>query len=41
MIGDFMIIGKDFQWKGTGGILGAGFWGNYWEFRPDISYMFC
>lgn len=35
---DYMVIEKAYQWKGTGGILSTGFWGNDWEHRPDLSY---
>ncbi|KAJ1494144.1 hypothetical protein T484DRAFT_1878323 [Baffinella frigidus] len=35
---DFVVTGPDFAWKGVGGILAAGFWGNEWEFAREASY---
>jgi hypothetical protein len=26
------------RWKGYGGLLAAGFWGNAWEYQPYLSY---
>jgi len=41
MIPDFIVTNKYFKWKGTGGFLAAGFWGNNWEYRTDIAYHIC
>ena len=35
---DFVVTGPDFAWKGVGGILAAGYWGNTWKFEPSSSY---
>ena len=26
------------RWKGYGGLLAAGFWGNTWEYEPYLAY---
>ncbi|MCH7494151.1 DUF2817 domain-containing protein, partial [bacterium] len=36
---DWVVAGPEFGWKGAGGLLGAGFWGNDWEFLPEMSYL--
>lgn len=41
LVPDFMITGPDFRLKGPGGLSCTGFWGNHWEFRPDISSCVC
>lgn len=41
LIPDFMITGPHFRLKGPGGLLCTGFWGNHWEFRPEISSCTC
>ena len=35
---DFVVTGPDFAWKGVGGILAAGYWGNLWQFDPSTAY---
>ena len=37
-IPDYVVIDHTFLWKGSGSILAAGYWGNHWECRSDISY---
>ena len=37
MVPDFVITGPDFSWKGSGGYACAGFWGNQWQFRPELA----
>ena len=37
-IPDFMIIGKTFAWKGTGGILSTGYLGYDWKYNQQVSY---
>ena len=37
-IPDYVVIDRTFLWKGSGSILAAGYWGNRWECRSDISY---
>ena len=37
-IPDFVVTGPSFAWQSSGGILAAGYWGNHWEYRADISY---
>ncbi|XP_072030612.1 uncharacterized protein [Amphiura filiformis] len=41
MIPDFVLTGRDFQAKGSGGYLCTGFWGNQWEFRRELSSCAC
>ncbi len=41
MVPDFMVTGSEFRWKGLGGMVAAGYWGNEWEWRADISFMNC
>lgn len=36
---DWAVAGPEFGWKGAGGLLGAGFWGNDWEYLPEMSYL--
>jgi len=38
MVPDWVVTGPEFSWKGVGGYLGVGYWGNYWEWRADTSY---
>jgi len=38
---DFVVTGPEFGLKGPGGFLCAGFWGNNWEYRPDLSSCVC
>jgi len=38
-IPDWIITGPTYGWKGAGGLKGAGFWGNKWEFLPEMSYL--
>ena len=35
---DYLVIGPEAAWQGAGGILSAGYLGNTWEFRRDLSY---
>ncbi|XP_062603242.1 uncharacterized protein LOC134265019 [Saccostrea cucullata] len=41
LLPDYVITGKDFKLKGPGGFLCAGFYGNNWEYRSDISSCVC
>ncbi|OWF46589.1 uncharacterized secreted protein ARB_06907-like [Mizuhopecten yessoensis] len=41
LLPDYVVTGPDFGWKGPGGFLCAGFWGNHWEYRPDLSSCVC
>lgn len=36
---DWLVAGPDSGWKGAGGLLATGFWGNSWEFLPVMSYL--
>jgi len=38
MVPDWVVTGPEFSWKGVGGYLGVGYWGNDWEWRADTSY---
>eukprot|EP00026_Physarum_polycephalum_P002049 Phypoly_transcript_02053.p1 GENE.Phypoly_transcript_02053~~Phypoly_transcript_02053.p1 ORF type:complete len:900 (+),score=110.07 Phypoly_transcript_02053:31-2730(+) len=38
MVSDWLVTGPEFAWKGVGGYLGLGYWGNDWEWRSDTSY---
>jgi len=35
---DFVVTGPELTWKGIGGVLASGYWGNSWEFLPESSY---
>lgn len=35
---DYIVTTPSTRWKGVGGLLAAGFWGNSWEWRADLSY---
>ncbi|KAF9309997.1 hypothetical protein BG003_009056 [Podila horticola] len=37
LVPDWVITGPEMPWKGAGGILAAGFWGNNWEYQPLMS----
>ncbi|RUP44619.1 hypothetical protein BC936DRAFT_149213, partial [Jimgerdemannia flammicorona] len=39
MVPDWVITGPEMDWKGVGGILGAGFWNNEWKYDPAIGYL--
>ncbi|RUS17630.1 hypothetical protein BC937DRAFT_89702 [Endogone sp. FLAS-F59071] len=39
MVPDWVITGPEMKWKGIGGILGAGFWDNNWQYDPVIGYL--
>nr|XP_006825285.1 PREDICTED: uncharacterized protein LOC102809823 [Saccoglossus kowalevskii] len=41
MVPDFVITGPEFKAKGPGGYLCAGFWGNKWEFKRELSSCTC
>ncbi|XP_067681590.1 uncharacterized protein [Haliotis asinina] len=41
LVPDYVITGPDFGWKGPGGFSCAGFYGNQWEYRSDLSSCFC
>ena len=35
---DYIVTAPTIRSDGGGGILAAGYWGNSWEWRADISY---
>jgi hypothetical protein len=35
------VTGPELRWKGVGGIQAAGYFGNNWEWREDLSYTNC
>ena len=35
---DYIVTAPAIRSEGGGGILAAGYWGNSWEWRADISY---
>ena len=35
---DYVLASRDTRWKGAGGWLAFGFWGNQLEYRGDVSY---
>ncbi|KAG0272147.1 hypothetical protein BGZ95_012110 [Linnemannia exigua] len=37
LVPDWVITGPEMAWKGAGGILAAGYWGNHWEYLPSMS----
>lgn len=41
LLPDYVVTGPEFGWKGPGGFLCAGFWGNQWQYRPDLSSCVC
>ncbi len=41
LVPDYVITGPDFRAQGPGGFLCAGFWGNRWDFRSEISSCAC
>ncbi|XP_071079851.1 uncharacterized protein [Haliotis cracherodii] len=41
LVPDYVITGPDFGWKGPGGFSCAGFYGNQWEYRSDLSSCSC
>ncbi|KAJ8046062.1 hypothetical protein HOLleu_09229 [Holothuria leucospilota] len=41
MIPDFIITGHNVKLLGPGGYECAGFWGNNWEFRPELASCVC
>lgn len=41
MVPDYVIIGGEFSYKGYGGVIAAGFWGNDWEWRADVGWHMC
>ncbi|XP_060070908.1 uncharacterized protein LOC132550832 [Ylistrum balloti] len=41
LLPDYVVTGPEFGWKGPGGFLCAGFLGNGWEYRPDLSSCSC
>ncbi|XP_061173973.1 uncharacterized protein LOC133183060 [Saccostrea echinata] len=41
LLPDYVITGQDFKLKGPGGFLCAGFYGNNWEYRHEISSCVC
>ena len=41
LLPDYVITGQDFRLKGPGGFLCAGFYGNQWEYRKEISSCVC
>lgn len=41
LLPDYVITGQDFRLKGPGGFLCAGFYGNQWEYRSEMSSCVC
>ncbi|KAF9912082.1 hypothetical protein EC991_001028 [Linnemannia zychae] len=37
LVPDWVVAGPEMAWKGAGGILAAGYWGNHWEYLPSMS----
>lgn len=37
LVPDWIITGPEMAWKGAGGILAAGYWGNHWEYQTQMS----
>ncbi|KAF8976537.1 hypothetical protein BGZ46_008181 [Entomortierella lignicola] len=37
LVPDWVVTGPEMAWKGAGGILAAGYWGNQWEYLPLMS----
>ncbi|KAH7044264.1 hypothetical protein BKA57DRAFT_469111 [Linnemannia elongata] len=37
LVPDWIITGPEMAWKGAGGILAAGYWGNHWEYLSTMS----
>ncbi|KAF9920816.1 hypothetical protein FBU30_009253 [Linnemannia zychae] len=37
LVPDWILTGSEMAWKGAGGILSAGYWGNHWEYLPSMS----
>lgn len=38
-IPDYVVLDSKFRSHGTGGFIAAGYFGNEWEYREDISYI--
>ncbi len=38
-IPDWLVCGPQAEWKGAGGLLGAGFWDNEWQYNALTSYL--
>jgi len=36
---DYLVIGPEAKWQADGGILAAGYWGNNWEYLPEMAYI--
>jgi hypothetical protein len=36
---DWAVTGPEFGWNGAAGLLGAGYWNNYWRYDARISWM--
>ena len=41
MVPDYLVYGPQLDWKGMGGILAAGMYGNNWAWRPDAGHAVC
>ncbi|KAF8938527.1 hypothetical protein BGZ58_000719 [Dissophora ornata] len=37
LVPEWVVTGPEMPWKGAGGILAAGYWGNHWEYQPLMS----
>ncbi|GJJ75379.1 hypothetical protein EMPS_07737 [Entomortierella parvispora] len=37
LVPDWIVAGPEMPWKGAGGVLAAGYWGNKWEYLPSMS----
>ncbi len=38
-MGDYAVAGTDFLWKGDGGMIASGYWGNRWEFIDQVGFI--
>lgn len=36
---DFVVSSRELRARGSGALLAAGFWGNEWEYRADVSFI--
>jgi hypothetical protein len=41
IIPDFMVVGPQLAHQGAGGVLAMGFWGNFWQWSPAVSFAKC
>ena len=41
IIPDFMVVGPQIAHQGAGGVLAMGFWDNFWQWSPAVSFAKC